>query len=123
MQKLVHLSTTVTVHLHIHPDKKMSNTPGLPLPSPPPPPPSGNVVQEQDAAYLAHQNAATNSEGFTIGTRQAFELWLESTLTKTRTSFTTGKISAYKNWIIFPNEQPSAPKGMISDFCVFSAVV
>jgi hypothetical protein len=51
------------------------------------------------------------SEGFSYTVQQEFLSYLETNAATTKTSFTTGKVSEYKNWLIFPNEKPNAPKG------------
>jgi hypothetical protein len=52
------------------------------------------------------------NEGFSYGVRQEFLTYLESNTASTKTSFSTMKVSEYKNWLIFPNETPNAPKGI-----------
>jgi len=50
-------------------------------------------------------------EGFSHAVSQEFLAYLECNAGTTKTSFTTCKVSDYKNWLIFPNEKPNGMKG------------
>jgi hypothetical protein len=52
------------------------------------------------------------NEGFSYGVCQEFLTYLESNTASTKTSFSTMKVSEYKNWLIFPNEKLNTPKGI-----------
>ena len=68
-------------------------------------------VSTQATAGKANVNLeGPYSEGYSYTVHQEFLSYLETNAATTKTSFTTGKVREYENWLIFPNEKPNAPK-------------